>query len=529
MIRWTHVCLFLVIMFVFVSCSVPFTRTIQMDTEHRHRALETVVDRIKKMENRNRMETFTHVTMMEATVTQTYVGQLRWVVKQQKRLRKNQVTGKMKETNEYVRMPTQHDLLVSTDYQFEVLMCKAIVTRTVGIGVAEDPFIEIGNECVPKNALRARIVLTVSGYLPFNFLNSEITQYLIIDSPESALLSEPEELLLLSMNIWNFNLWGARKNMIRSEIERSRANILVFQEVRVQRSCIRPVYKVRGIVVSFPDSHFPACPSQVQDLVSILPGWSYSWHPAMTFADGDPGTFQSEGLAIFTRKDVITVGELKLSRDPTDDADFHQRLCIFLRIIQKNSVLDFFVTHLSLSERARARSITEIKNFVQRTKNTPSSKYLNEAGGSKLCEIDAAFCYENFQLPHAGSLLAGDFNMDFASNSLISLEDMHPLRDVWSSPNLNGRRFIGWHSLAPHPEEERHGWTFHSWELKSRIDYIFVSQNLLSRIKEIRIVGGDSVSARSVNLPPYTSSAGLDTINGIVYPSDHRFLFVSIN
>ena len=49
-----------------------------------------------------------------------------------------------------------------------------------------------------------------------------------------------------------------------------------------------------------------------------------------------------------------------MSRDPDDGGDFHQRLCLRARIATPLGTVNFMTTHMSLSAKARKRTLAEI-------------------------------------------------------------------------------------------------------------------------------------------------------------------------
>ena len=69
------------------------------------------------------------------------------------------------------------------------------------------------------------------------------------------------------------------------------------------------------------------------------------------------------------------------------------------------------------------------------------------------------------------------------------------------------------------------GWTFNSWDLKKRIDYFYVNEELLQRVRDIRIVGRE-VNRTIVGLEPV---GGVHDMADTLYPSDHRFLYLDID
>jgi endonuclease/exonuclease/phosphatase family metal-dependent hydrolase len=74
--------------------------------------------------------------------------------------------------------------------------------------------------------------------------------------------------------------------------------------------------------------------------------------------------YHHEGLAIFSRWPILSTSHILLSRDSSDRGDFHQRICLCAVIATPYGNISFLTTHLSLSQKARVRSITEIGQFA---------------------------------------------------------------------------------------------------------------------------------------------------------------------
>lgn len=74
--------------------------------------------------------------------------------------------------------------------------------------------------------------------------------------------------------------------------------------------------------------------------------------------------FHQEGVAIFSRWPILETRHLFLSRDGSDRGDFHQRVCLCAVVATPYGNVSFLTTHLSLSQKARVRSIAEIGQFA---------------------------------------------------------------------------------------------------------------------------------------------------------------------
>mmetsp|Transcript_15097 Transcript_15097/g.21002 ORF Transcript_15097/g.21002 Transcript_15097/m.21002 type:complete len:219 (+) Transcript_15097:199-855(+) len=204
---------------------------------------------------------------------------------------------------------------------------------------------------------------------------------------------------------------------------------------------------------------------QVEDLRKMLPGYQFVFEPAMLFDQGNE--LHQEGLAIFSRYPILKTDHLKLTRDISDQADFHQRVVLHAAVSSPIGTVHVFATHLSLSSSARTRTLEEIAEYVK-----------------------------SFDGP---KVLVGDFNAILEQEE-PSFIQRHGLKDCWRSLN---------------PSEA--GWTFSSWTPKSRIDYIF-SQGL--EPEYARIWGTESWSIPKELVSPEEHVR----FDGKIFPSDHMFL-----
>ncbi|GAB5363460.1 hypothetical protein AAMO2058_000884900 [Amorphochlora amoebiformis] len=254
----------------------------------------------------------------------------------------------------------------------------------------------------------------------------------------------------MSVNLWNFNHWAPRIPLLQNVFIDTLPDIIGFQEIR---SC-------------------PVCESdhnthQIKDLSKLLPGFQFIHQPAMLFHQGDH--LHHEGLAIFSRFPILDTDYIKLSRDPSDGGDFHQRLCLRALISTPLGKLNVFVTHLSLSKDARIRTMEEIGEYVT-----------------------------GFSGP---SILMGDFNAEMQREMPTWPSDWG-LKDAWRVLNRDEK-----------------GYTFSSWVGKSRIDYIYTKDvDLL----QTSIEGTEPIES---SLPPV---GGIRDMKGVLYPSDHMFPFVRV-
>ena len=123
--------------------------------------------------------------------------------------------------------------------------------------------------------------------------------------------------------------------------------------------------------------------AQVEHLGAALPGYSYVHVPAQLYLDkGVWGTAEApgkgqvqrdeEGPAIFSAWPILHSDYLLLSRNTSDEGDTHQRLCLHAVIDAtpaspsgRETHIDVYTVHLSLSEAARNRTIPEVLAFIK--------------------------------------------------------------------------------------------------------------------------------------------------------------------
>lgn len=168
---------------------------------------------------------------------------------------------------------------------------------------------------------------------------------------------------ILSYNVWNTNpsadvygyerrwmQYAKRMDHLVRFVKEADAGIIGFQEVRYDG-----VFGGEG-------NH-----AQVQHLAERLPGHQYVYQPAMSYLNANtPYERIEEGPAVFSKYPIVDTDYLLLSRDPNDPNDSHQRLCLHAVVdVPGWGLIDVYVTHLSLSERSRERSMVEIWQYMR--------------------------------------------------------------------------------------------------------------------------------------------------------------------
>lgn len=374
---------------------------------------------------------------------------------------------------------------------------------------------------------------------------------------------------VLTMNLWNYNYWIQRLELIDDILFKYKPDIIGLQEVR-----IRSRYLVSNL---YPDEDPKLLHSfQINDMMKFLKYFSYNntfgeyqWFskPAMFFKESTPEQHPEhivgEGLGIISRFPIIKTHSLKLSRDNDDGLDFHQRLLLGITVkINNDKLLDIYTTHLSLSEKARTRTLPEI------------GKYINDEISDSNDKI--------------GAVLMGDFNceFDYLDDEMdILSQDEYGFMDVWKSKGLcddgdngnnnnNNKRkkycsynynnkwnqeidslfkspnsdyfqrdeetistvefkydFDAWWKNEDNRDGEwwrdnrcHKGFTFNTWDMKKRIDYFYVNKDLFDKISDIQVIGNDTFKV----IPGLNPVGGVHDMFDKLYASDHRFLYLDI-
>ena len=207
-------------------------------------------------------------------------------------------------------------------------------------------------------------------------------------------------MIVLTQNIWGgAPFWPSRRRALARRIAALRPDLVGLQEVHSPD----------------PDGKH----SQAHELGSLLDGYEAHFQAARIMSSG-----HCEGVAILSRHPIGARTAVTLSQDRADRLDrLGPRVVMHARVNAPDGPLDAFVTHLSVSRRARARTLPELLRFVDGD----------------------------------GAVLMGDLNAGPDEPTIAALEGGGWL-DAWKATHPPNARGGTWPALAP----------------SRRIDYIFV-------------------------------------------------------
>jgi len=176
-------------------------------------------------------------------------------------------------------------------------------------------------------------------------------------------LGTPENpLRIMSLNVWNYNLFGARLGLMKAAMEG--IDIIGLQEVRSKLWTHGKLPSPEGL--NLPGSHL----FQSLAMSELRPDMEFVYEPAQMFEEKSQGPFHTvhEGVGAMSRFRILESNAVRLTLDPHDGSDYHQRLCLHVVIQLPGRAgrrLHFLTTHLSLSEKARVRTLQEIVDYAK--------------------------------------------------------------------------------------------------------------------------------------------------------------------
>eukprot|EP01084_Bolivina_argentea_P276461 471724_1 len=256
-------------------------------------------------------------------------------------------------------------------------------------------------------------------WAPLSFISSSHLPKLQTNININTNIINGNKIRIMTINLWNYNYWIKRLDLIDEILHKYKPDIIGLQELRIRaRYLVHELmpYEDPQLIHTF----------QIYTIISQLTYFSesngaFQWYssPAMFFKESTPEQYPEhivgEGLGIISRFPIIHKHKLKLSRDHNDGLDFHQRLLLGITVqINKNSnnhyeLLDIYTTHLSLSEKARTRTLPEIGTYINNELDISTNKHHK-----------------------IGAVLMGDFNCEFDyMNDDILSSSKYNLIDVW--------------------------------------------------------------------------------------------------
>ena len=277
-----------------------------------------------------------------------------------------------------------------------------------------------------------------------------------------------QEINILSANLWNYNHWEKRLPLVLQELKRINADIICFQEVSARK--ISSKQNNRFMIQDLTENNNNNNNNNIS-----LDDYEFIHEPVMGFQEGDD--YVIEGLAIFSKFPIVSTYLLLLSRDENDMNDFHQRAVLHARILTPHGIINVMTTHMSLSERARARTVHEIGKYIQTIREP--------------------------------IILVGDMNSEASDIFILTLIKEYKFLDLW--PFLHGLN----------NSRSSSAYTFNSYFPKSRIDYIFIKNNNNNIIKPTRIFIEANIGIHMTGLAP---TGGVSDMKESLFPSDHMFL-----
>lgn len=211
------------------------------------------------------------------------------------------------------------------------------------------------------------------------------------------------EVVVVTQNVWGHaGAWPARRALLARRLGALRPHAIGLQEV-----------------------HAPAvfgAPSQAHELADEIGGYETVFAPGRVEAGG-----ACEGVALLCRLDVTehAVEALTLDRDDPWEGD-SQRIVLAATLDTSIGPVDVLVTHLSLSERARRRTVLELADFAARHERRSAS---------------------------IGAVLIGDFNALPAESAMRAVTEPGapggPWIDAWSAAHGARPRGGTWPAILP--------------------------------------------------------------------------------
>jgi endonuclease/exonuclease/phosphatase family metal-dependent hydrolase len=197
--------------------------------------------------------------------------------------------------------------------------------------------------------------------------------------------------------------WDVRRRLLAKRIAYLQADVVGLQEVHA------PSVTGAG--------------SQAHELAELLGDYHVDFAPGRVAPDG-----ACEGVALLCRRGIRERSVEALTLDPGDFFDrTAQRVVLCAMLDLPSGPVDVFVTHLSLSRRARERTIQEVLAFAARERSRSGS---------------------------LGAVLLGDLNATPDEPAIQALAAGEPVRggrwiDAWTEAVDGRERGATWPAIAP--------------------------------------------------------------------------------
>jgi endonuclease/exonuclease/phosphatase family metal-dependent hydrolase len=223
--------------------------------------------------------------------------------------------------------------------------------------------------------------------------------------------------IILTQNICGAApFWSRRRKSLARQLARLRPDIIGLQEVHAGNTSGES--------------------SQAHELADLVGGYQTNFVAARIASSG-----RCEGVAILVRNAICETSKRDLSLDRDDFLERWGRRVVLHALIElPDGTVDVFVTHLSLSPRARARTILELLTFAREERSRSSSR---------------------------GAILMGDLNAKPDEPSIAMLENAEGWFDTWKQANAPRTRGGTYPAIAPF----------------LRLDYIFAQPRSCWRIQ----------------------------------------------
>ena len=246
---------------------------------------------------------------------------------------------------------------------------------------------------------------------------------------------EASSLVVLTQNAWGgAPLWAQRRERLARSIADLGPDVVGLQEIHA------PTARGDG--------------SQAHELAELAGGYDAWFAPGRVTASG-----HAEGVALLVKRPSVVLERsvLALSLEAGDPLEGpHQRVVLHAVVRRGDTVVDVFCTHLSLSRRARERTLGELRAFAAKER---------QGSGSE------------------GAVLVGDFNA------------------VPQEPALRALAAAGWIDAWHHRSPDARGGTWPAGAPFRRIDYVWVQPGAgwtVAECQRTAVSGSDHVGLVAV-------------------------------